>query len=95
LIESPVLVIFGYHGKKVTGMKSEKKNVSVEEFQSLMASYSVPNTSKAADLLDVSRQFISSILNGEKKIPAVWTHEYIEMRFRGKHKRSGQDRVAG
>ena len=90
-----MLRLKGIKSGKLLEIQSEKNNVSVEEFQSLMASYSVPNTSKVADLLDVSRQFISSILNGEKKIPAVWTREYIEMRFRGRHKRSGQDRVAG
>jgi hypothetical protein len=80
---------------KLPEIQAAKEEVSIEEFRSLMASSSVATVSKAAELLDVSRQFVSGVLNGVKKMPVSWTREYIEMRFRGNLKRTDQERVAG
>jgi predicted DNA-binding protein (UPF0251 family) len=79
---------------KLPEIQSRKDTLSVTELEALMAAYSIRNKAKAGQLLEVSRQFISAVLTGKKKVPSYWTQEYVERRFR-KYRRGTGDKKTG
>ena len=79
---------------KLPEILPRKNTLSVTELEALMAAYSIRSKAKAAQLLDVSRPFMSMVFAGKKKVPSHWTQEYIERRFR-KYRRGTGDKKAG
>jgi len=79
---------------KLPEIQSRKNTLNVTELEALMAAYSIRSKAKAAELLEVSRAFMSMVFAGKKKVPSYWTQEYVERRFR-KYRRGTGDKKAG
>ena len=63
-------------------VQTRKKTLKVTELKQLMNTYTIKSKAKAAELLDVSRPFMSMVLTGKKKVPSNWTQGFVERRFR-------------